>query len=218
MVTVKNSIFEQSFIGHAFKDRAKTMSANCSIFLVNQDTIYTGAETLDMSDGGAVSLTNILSGGGAGAGPAWGNNSAWDNMRYGAEGAITGYVNTPMITGSLFLGDDPGVARDFFTNYLGVRLDHAPITWSGNTFVYAAPIAQANWNNVGGVVYVDTTRPPGMASTSDIVVDGTNHVYTSRAAAGLPPVGAYPKGWRDFVTMMPSACTDPIGLVKIPAN
>jgi hypothetical protein len=52
----------------------------------------------------------------------------------------------------------------------------------------------------------------------DIVLDGTNHSFDSRAAAGFPEVGGYPKNWRDFRPMMPSAGTGPIGNVRIPAG
>ena len=40
VVNVKNSVFEQSFIGHAFKERAANLNATCSIFTVNQDMVY----------------------------------------------------------------------------------------------------------------------------------------------------------------------------------
>ena len=212
VVTVKNSVFEQPLVGYAFKERAQTLNANCSMFIVNQDRVYLGSETIDFSEGGQATLTNILSAVG-GANVPWSANNTWDSMRYGYEAGtppnLTFANNTPLITGSVFLDDDPTTDHDMFTMGLPVT-PTPPVTWSGNRFVWLS--AQAA--KMGPVWYSNTRYGhPG-----DIVLDSSNKTFLSRAAAALPEVGTYPKGWRNFLPMMPAACTDPIGNVKIPAN
>jgi hypothetical protein len=211
VVTVKNSVFEQSHVGHAFKERAKTVTANCSMFLVNYDTLYLGSETIDPSDGGSVTLTNILSASG-GANQSWSANSAWDQMRYGAEGDIAGYTNAPIVTGSTFLTDETSGTHDMIGLY--TRITSPPVTWSNNKFIFPAAATTYGNGNQNAIVSCPADRN---CNSSDITIDGTNTLFTSRAAAGLPPV-SYPKGWRDFLPMMPAACTDPIGNVAMPAS
>jgi hypothetical protein len=209
-VNVVNSVFEQSLGGHAFKERAKTLNAKCSMFIVNQDGVYMGSETIDLSEGGDANLQHILSASG-GAAPAFSVNQAWDSMRYGYEAGVppkTSYANNrPVITGSVFLDDDPTTNHDFFT--MGLPATNAPVVWQRNKFVWATAAAD------GGAVWYSTAR---YGHPGDIVLDSTNQSFHSRAAAGFREVGPYPKGWRDFLPMMPAACKDPVGLVKIPAS
>ena len=215
-VNVINSVFEQPIIGHAFKTRATNFTANCSMFLVNQDDLYKGTETIDFPDGGIAHVMNSLSDSGAGAGVAWGNYSAWDNMRYGAEESppYTKPVNTPILGGNLLLRDDPNVSSSFFSLYMNVT-PTPPVTWTNNRFVFAAPTAVAGWGSDSGAILYNTDRGVQLGQA---IIDSSNKVFTSRHDAGLPDVGSYPKGWRDFLPLMPAACTDPIGLVKIPNN
>ena len=134
-------------------------------------------------------------------------------MRYGYEAGAppnTTYANnTPLITGSVFLDDDPTTDHDFFTMGLPVT-PSPPVTWTGNKFVWL----RAQAAKTGPVWYSDNRY----GHAGDIMLDSTNKTFLSRAAAGFPEVGNYPKGWRDFLPMMPAACTDPIGNVKVPAN
>ena len=121
-----------------------------------------------------------------------------------------------MITGSIFVADQPNSVHWFVT--LGSPLTtHA--TWTNNKFVW--PDTASRQPGPGGNNQAD---PTGVlvslhtGNTNDVTLDVTNNYLTSRADAGLPPTGTYPKGWRDFVPLMPVACKDPIGLVKIPIN
>lgn len=81
VVNVVNTVFEQSIGGHGFKERAKTLNAKCSMFIVNQDEVYMGSETIDFSEGGQANLTNILSAGRRGPGvqrqPSLGQHALW---------------------------------------------------------------------------------------------------------------------------------------------
>lgn len=133
-------------------------------------------------------------------------------MRYGYDAGTppnTSYSNNrPTITGSVFLDDDPTTNHDFFTMGLPVT-PGAPVIWSNNKFVWLNPNAD------GGAVWFSTAR---YGHSGDIVLDSTNQIFYRRAAAGFGDVGAYPKGWRDFLPMMPAACTDPVGLVRIPGS
>jgi hypothetical protein len=216
IVNVKNSVFEQSFIGHAFKERAKTLNATCSMFIVNQDAVYLGSETLDAAYAGQINANYDLFATGD-ADQAWSSSDAWDTTRYGYEAgpAPFSYPNnsTPIFSNSIFLDDDPVTNHDFVSIAVPIT-PSAPVTWSGNKFVWASP--QAYVPTDGGAIWFNNTSR--WAHPGDIVLDNTNQIFTSRAAAGLPAVGTYPKGWRDFLPMMPTACIDPIGNVKIPTN
>jgi hypothetical protein len=181
IVTVNNSVFEQSHIGHSFKERAQTLKVNCSIFAVNQDQVYLGSETIDLSEGGNATITNSLSAAG-GANPQWSSSNAWDSMRYGYEAGAPPNLpfasNRPVINNTVFLADDPA-HYDMFTMGLPVT-PTPPITWSNNKFVWlSAPGA-------GGPVWFSTDR---YGHAGDIVLDGTNQSFNSRAAAGFPAVG-----------------------------
>jgi hypothetical protein len=217
IVRVKNSVFEQAFLGHSFKERAQTFNASCSMFLVNQDNVYQGSETLDMDSAQPI-LTNILSVNGGGSTLAWTNNSSWDNLRYGVDNEVTYPVNYPTITGSTFLADQPNSIHDFAT--LGIRFTTTPTAWSNNKFVWPDTASRTPGPGGSGGVYDSTGAlyAEHTGDTNDVALDGSNSYFIGRTAAGLPPVGSYPKGWRDFLPLMPAACTDPVGLVKIPAS
>ena len=213
-VNVVNSVFGQPVIGHAFKERAKFLNASCSMFLVNQDDVYLGSETVDM-DSGQPNFVNVLSVNGAGAPMAFTNNSSWDNMRYAADYEAQITPLQPMITSSRFIADQPSSSHWFIT--LGAPLTN-PVTWSGNMFVW--PDSGSRKPELGGNNMSDPTGAIvsiHSGNTNDVKLDGTNQYFTSRSDAGLPSV-IYPADWRDFVPSMPTACTDPIGLVRIPPS
>lgn len=214
-VNVVNSVFEQPVLGHAFKERAKTFSATCSMFVVNEDDFYLGSETMDM-DSGQPNLKNILSVNSGGAPVGHTNNSSWDNVRYGVDNEEDISPFLPMVSGSIFVADQPNSAHWFVS--LGRPLT-THVTWDHNTFVW--PDDSSRKPGTGGTLSEDSTGAIDSfhtGNTNDVTLDATNKIFTSRAAAGLPAVGTYPKGWRDYLPLMPAACTDPIGLVKIPAN
>jgi hypothetical protein len=104
---------------------------------------------------------------------------------------------------------------------------------SPNTFVFAS----ANQMNAFGHGFQYNGQLPNIDSEVSTIVTGLtdhgsdanslnlgtigvqNFVYSTRAAAGLPPIGTYPKGYTDpAFSAMPAACTDWVGRVKIPAN
>jgi hypothetical protein len=211
-VNVLNSVFEQPITGHAFKERAKFFNASCSMFLVNEDDVYLGSETIDM-DSGQPNLTDILSVNGAGSSAAWTNNSSWDNLRYAVDYEEFIQPLLPSFNSSVFVADQPNSAHWFIT--VGEPLA-SHVTWNHNMFVWPDSSSRA-----AGAANTDATGALDQmhsGNVNDVTLDGTNSYFTSRAAAGLPAVGAYPKGWRDFLPLMPKACTDPIGFVAIPAN
>jgi hypothetical protein len=208
-----NSVFEQPIIGHAFKERAQEFNAKCSIFAVNQDAVYLGSETIDV-DSGKVTLTNILSVNGGGSPAGWTNQNSWDNIRWGVDSeSDPPAVHTLMATGSTFVADQPGSAHWHITT--GLRFSTTPMVWTNNKFIWSDPNAHRpgpggnNQADATGALYSLHT-----GDTIDITLDGSNSFSTS----GWAGTGHYPMGWRDFLPLMPAACTDPIGLVKIPAS
>lgn len=213
-LNVVNSVFEQPIIGHAFKERARYGNVSCSIFMVNGDDFYRGSETMDM-DSGQQTITNVLSVSSGGPTEHVTNNNNWDSVRYAVDEEVAMIPRVLTFNGSVFIADQIGGEHWFIT--LGDRLDSHQ-TWQNNKFVWAG---SGRFPGTGGVLGTDATG----AITSlhggdpdDATLDGTNQFFNSRAAAGLPAVGTYPKGYRDYLPFMPAACTDPIGLVKIPTN
>jgi hypothetical protein len=213
VVTVKNSVFEQAFYGHSFKERALSFNSSCSIFAVNQDLTFTGSETIDI-DSGVVALNNILSVNGGGSSAGWTNQNSWDNIRYGVDQeANLPATNTITATGSTFLADQPGSGHWHVTT--AIRFSTTPMTWKNDRFIWHD--AGSRQPGPGGNNQADATGAlysMHSGDTVDITLDGSNSFSTN----GWAGSGNYPKGWRDFLPLMPAACTDPIGLVKIPAS
>jgi hypothetical protein len=186
------------------------------MFLVNEDDFYLGSETIDI-DSGQPTFTNILSVNAGGSTQQYTSSQSWGNGKIAVDYEAQLVPIMPVINGSIFIADQPNSAHWFFS--LGERL--GPVTWGHNTFVW--PDAASRFPGAGGGPN-DIADPTGVlitehrGNTNDVTLDGTNKYFNGRAAAGLPPVGTYPKGWRDYLPLMPAACTDPIGLVKIPAS
>jgi hypothetical protein len=166
-------------------------------------------------DSGQPTFKNILSVNGGGLSAGYTSNSSWDNIRYGVDNEVNLSPLLLMLTDSILIADQPNSAH--WDVMLGYRLAN-PVTWSRNTFVWAdgsrapGPGGNNQADATGALVTIHS------GDTNDVTLDATNKYFNGRAAAGLPPVGTYPKGWRDYLPLMPAACTDPIGLVKIPAN
>jgi hypothetical protein len=143
IVNVVNSVFEQPIVGHAFKERAKIFNATCSMFLVNQDSVYTGSETIDM-DSAQPTFTNILSANGGGSSGTWTINNSWDNTRYGVDNESAPYpVNLITITGSTFLADQAGSAHNFVT--LGLSLSTTPHNLERQQVCVARHLCSSIW-------------------------------------------------------------------------
>ena len=192
VVNVVNSVFESPIVGHAFKERAANLNLTCSLFTVNQDTVYEGSETLDASNAGAINATHNLFATGD-ADPAWTANNAWDTVRYGYEAGPPPFsypnTSTPLFNDNVFLDDDPVTNHDFVSIAVPIT-PTAPVAWSGNKFVWAAPAAYVPSD--GGAVWFNTqTR---WAHAGDIVLDASNQIFTSRAAAGFPAARQLPEG------------------------
>jgi hypothetical protein len=220
IVNVKNSVFEQPIAGHAFKERSNVFNASCSMFIVNADDEFIGSEALDM-DSGSPTLTNNMFINSGGAGSAYENPQAWDNVRYGVDHNSGITVNQPVVNNNIFLRDQVNTfAFGMWT--FGLRITNPPATFSGNTWIWAGA-GTRNANNADGFGDADITGAIDAdqghgGSLSDYVLDATNHYFNDRASAGLPPIGSFPKGYRDYLPFMPAACTDPIGLVAVPPS
>jgi hypothetical protein len=221
---VINSVFEQANLGHSFKTRAKQNNLTCSMFVLNADDVYLGSQDIDI-DWGTPIINKSLLVQGNGGGTVWNNQNAWDNVKafvdneagrtaipllYNWVVTNTSMVNDhnsfvyPAILGSSFTGPNP-----------------VPATWSGNKFVWSNPSAQdtsggGGTSTLNGAVGI---QPGRTNQISDVNLDGTNNYYTSWSSAGFSvAANAEPYGWRDLLPLMPSGCTDPVGLVKIPAS
>ena len=214
-VNVINSVFEQAITGHSFKTRALQNNFTCSMFLINEDNVYLASQDIDI-DGGTPVINKSLLVNANGAGSAWNNQNSWDNEKFGVDNEAGYTIYNEVVTNSNIVNDQNNTTRPMI---LGVRFtgpNPVPATWSGNNFVWSNP----NSRDLSG----NGTTPNGAVSTqhsgniSDVNLDNTNDYYTSWSTAGfsLAP-NQEPYGWRDFLPMMPSGCTEPVGLVKIPA-
>lgn len=166
-------------------------------------------------DSGQQTITNTLVVSSGGPTEQFTNSNNWDSIRYAGDEEVGMIPRVVAINGSFFIADQIGGEHWFVT--LGNRLDSHQ-TWQNNKFVWAG---SGRFPGTGGVHGTDATGAIDsirLGDSDDATLDGSNTFFNSRAAAGLPAVGTYPKGWRDYLPMMPAACTDPIGLVAIPTN
>jgi hypothetical protein len=222
IVNVLNSVFEQANLGHSFKTRAKRNNLTCSMFVLNADNVYLGSQDIDF-DWGTPIVDKSLLVQGNGAGLSWNNQNAWDNWKFAVDNEA-GRTAVPLlynevVTNTNIVNDQSG--NKFWPSVLGQRFtgpNPVPATWSNNKFVWtnqASRDLSGNGTTPGGEVTTQST----FANIADVNLDGTNNDYITWAAAGFSvPSNAEPYGWRDLLSMMPSGCTDPVGLVKIPAS
>jgi hypothetical protein len=214
-----NSVFEQAIVGHTFKERSQVANFTCSMFLQNIDGLYNGSETVDM-DSGSPHFDKILSVNGDGSTPSWTNQNSWDSMRYGGDWEADLQPNAPTVNNSTYVAQQLNSVHNFFS--LGILLSSHQ-TWTHNKFVWFD--SASRYMGAGGTldtdatgVLVPLTSTNHHGDTNDVTLDGTNTYFTSRASAGLADIGAPPHDWRDFLPWMPAGCTDPVGLVHVPAS
>lgn len=221
--TVKNSVFETPTNGHSFKTRSYTNNFSCSMFLENQDDTYMGSQDLDI-DGGETVVDKSLFFNGNGATPGWNNQQSWDAAKFGVDNEAQYSVYNWVVTNSNIVSGHP---QWFWPMVVGQRFTGpkpVPAVWSGNKFVWPDPAYRDTSGTAGG-------DPPGSGNLNgalirqhsgdikDVTFDASNSFFTSWAAAGFSVAPFQePYGWRDLLPLMPAACTDPIGLVKVPAN
>ncbi|HEY1982463.1 MAG TPA: hypothetical protein VGH13_20495 [Xanthobacteraceae bacterium] len=213
VVNVKNSVFEQPITGHAFKERAKFFNASCSMFIVNEDDVFMGSETIDM-DSGQPNLTNNLSVNSGGSGATNSNQNSWDSMRFAVDYETGQSLKQPIVKNNIFLADQADSRHWFFT--FGERITSPPAVFSDNKWVWhdaGTRAAGVDGSDATGALYVLHS-----GVITDIQLDGTNSFFNDRASAGFPAIGSFPKGWRDYLPLMPAACKDPIGLVAVPPS
>jgi hypothetical protein len=192
------------------------------MFLLNADNVYLGSQDIDI-DWGVPIINKSLLLQGNGAGLSWNNQNAWDNEKFAVDNEA-GRTAVPLlynevVTNTNMVNDQSN--NKFWPMVLGQRFtgpNPVPATWSGNNFVWTNTNSRdlsGNGTTPGGEVTTQST----FANIADVNLDNTNHTYTSWSAAGFSVApNAEPYGWRDFLPMMPSGCTDPVGLVKIPAS
>jgi hypothetical protein len=135
------------------------------------------------------------------------------------------------LQGSTLISDG---GRFHYFMLLRKRLTPSPPYTAGNvtpnTFVFLSP-SQMNPGggfapnlqdgNTAQSAIVSGETPYGSLDTDiNLGTIGTiNFVYSSRASAGYPALGTYPKGYTDSAfPAMPAACTDWVGRVKVPAS
>lgn len=217
-VNVTNSVFEMANTGHSFKSRASVNNITCSMFALNQDNVNLGSQDMDI-DGATLTINKSLLLQADGAGETWNNQNAWDNQKFAVDNEAGYTVYNEVVTNSNIVNDHNGTVWPMILGQRFTGPGAVPATWSGNTFV---------WNNSGAR---DTSGDSGETTTNgavstqhsgniaDVTLDGTNSYYTSWSSAGFSVTpNAEPYGWRDLLPLMPSGCTDPVGLVKIPAS
>lgn len=215
-VNVKNSVSEQPSYGHALKSRGIFFDSSCSMYVKNGDDVWMGSEDIDLN-GGQPTMTNNVFVSGGGGHPGWTRQNSWDTVRYAVDANPPTPPHIPVVNNNYFISDDPTYFHWFFT--FGERMANPPVTFSGNTFVWHDASVRDGPN--AGHPDVD---PTGALDTlhsgliTDITLDGSNHLYNDRAAAGLPAIGTFPKGWRDYLFLVPAACTEPVGLVAVPPS
>jgi hypothetical protein len=214
-VNVRNSVFEQPNAGHAFKSRGEFFDSSCSMYVKNADDVWMGSADIDLN-GGQPTLTNNVFVSSGGAHPGWTAQNSSDTIRYAVDEAPPTSPRIPVVNNNIFITDDP--ERHWFFTF-GNRIDHPPRAFSDNTFVWYDAAHRDGPSD--GTASVDPTGALEVVShgvISDLTIDGSNHLYNDRTGAGLPDIGTYPKGWRDYLSLMPAACTDPIGLVAVPPS
>jgi hypothetical protein len=236
VLVIKNSIFEQAETGHDIKTRAYQTTLECDKLLINQDFSFEGSELVDCSEGRICKIHNsLLINGGAGANygaSSWSDAQSFDHIRFGADRESTFMANNYIdLQGSTLISDG---GRFHYFILLRKRLTPSPPYAAGNTtpntFVFLspsqmdpgggyAPNLQDGGTEQSAIVSGET--PYGSLDT-DInlgTIGTTNFVYSSRASAGYPALGTYPKGYTDSAfPAMPAACTDWVGRVKVPAS
>ncbi len=218
---VVNSVFAQAIVGHSFKERSQVINFTCSMFLQNIDNTYYGSETVDM-DSGSPHFDKILSVNGDGSKKSWTDDTSWDSLRYGGDWESILSPDAPTVNNSTFVAQQLNSGHWFFT--LGIPLSSHQ-TWSNNKFVWFDSASRqpgsggtCQQSDTTGALYTSCRPAPYAPNTNDVTLDGSNTYFTSRASAGLADVGAPPHDWRDFLPWMPSGCTDPVGLVHVPAS
>jgi hypothetical protein len=238
VLVIKNSIFEQPLIGHDIKTRASQTTLNCDKLLINQDWSFEGSELVDASEGRIVRIyDSLLVNGGAGApngASSWSDDQSFDHIRFGADRESPLLTNNYIDLQGSTLISDGGYFHDFLNLYK--RMTTSPPYTAGNvrpnTFVFASATQQSHPGtgsyspNVQDPDYNHSTIVAGQTPYGSLATDinlgtvGTNYfVYSDRAAAGLPALGTYPKGYTDStIPAMPAACTDWVGRVKVPAS
>jgi hypothetical protein len=233
-LTITNSIFEQPEIGHDVKSRASQTILNCDKLLINQDFTFEGSELVDCSEGRICKIHNsLLVNGGAGApygASSWNDAQSFDSVRFGADRESPVLANNYIDLQGSTLISDGGSYHEFINLY--ERMSPSPPYPAGNvtpnTFVFLSD-AQKNYEGsyspnaedpVGSAIVAAVTAHGGLATDLNLGTIGTrNFVYSDRSSAGYPALGTYPKGYTDSAfPAMPAACTDWVGLVKVPAS
>jgi hypothetical protein len=233
---ITNSVIEQVNISHDVKTRAMATTLTCVKDLINQDLSFNGSELVDCSEGRICRVHNSLLVNGGGA-PGWNQNNSFDALRFGADTEFTTLPNNIVdAQGSTFISDNDASYFQFINLHRAIT-PFPPAVPAGNvspnTFVFFSSDQmnafghgfQANGQLANADVTVSTivtglTDHGSNANAIDLGTIGVqNFVYSDRAAAGLPAIGTYPKGYTDpAYNAMPAACTDWVGLVKVPSG
>jgi hypothetical protein len=217
-VNVINSVFEQANTGHSFKTRASVNTFTCSMFALNEDNVNLGSQDMDI-DGSTPTINKSLLVQADGAGEAWNNQNAWDNQKFAVDNEAGYTVYNEVLTNSNIVNDHNSTVWPMILGQRFTGPNPVPAIWSGNKFVWSNPSSRDTSGDGGETTLNGAVSTQHSGNIADVTLDGTNNYYTSWAAAGFSVVpNQEPYGWRDFLSMMPSGCTDPVGLVKIPAG
>jgi hypothetical protein len=219
-VNVVNSVFEQVNTGHSFKERAANANFTCSMLIANADTVYLGTGDFD-ADFGNMTINKSLLFQGNGGGNAWNNQNGFTHGKFAGDNETGRYLSPPLynqvVTNSNLVNDQMVLFYPILIAQRFTGPNPVPAVWSGNNFVWIGNSHRDLSNN--GVTPGGEVANINSGNISDVNLDSTNHDYTSWSAAGFSIASnAEPYGWRDLLPLMPSGCTDPVGLVKIPAS
>jgi hypothetical protein len=229
---IKNSIFEQAFLGHDVKTRSKETDIDNSKLILNADNVYKGSEVIDASNGYILRVHNTVMINGDTGNDFYSDDQSFDMIRFSADDCCGPHLPDNFVDAqsNVFISDG-GTARQFINLFKSLT-PSPPYPARGNKFVFRnaaqynngtsnGTVWQRNGGNGSALVFGAPNHPPGgNAFNIDLGQLGTdNVVYPDRVTAGLPAVGTYPKAYNDPAYNVGAARgADYVGNVKIPAS